>query len=284
MGRTGALPAPDSRRGLAPIPVTLHNPPIGFERIMQANVSSWYRDWLFRTLGQADLRYGTDPDTIYPMVLRRLEADGLIRRVNGPNAQNRHAWLIEPVRITVTTDTIGLVCDRCGRRVADKRLRALGVAEEELPAVRALTVIEELEAAEKVFDPLTYQILYALAAGYSDEEVYALTGVPEEPAAAPETPPADPTFDQLIETEESRQTIFIPENEAELRRVFEGGSRGGGSSCTPNSARSPIGTITAPPWCAGAPGPGRRWPPCTGPSTWPIRSRRTRPGPVNGSC
>ena len=116
VGRTGALPAPDSRRGLAPIPVTLHNPPIGFERITNAHVSSWYRDWLFRTLGQADLRYGTDPDTIYPMVLRRLEADGLVRRVDGPDGQNRHAWLIEPERVTVTTTTIGLVCDRCGRR------------------------------------------------------------------------------------------------------------------------------------------------------------------------
>lgn len=113
--RTGALPAPDSRRGLAPIPVTLHNPPLGFERIAKAHVSSWYRDWLFRTLGRADIRYGTDPDTIYPIVMRRLEADGLVRRVDGPDG-SRHAWLIEPERVTVTTDTIGLVCSRCSRR------------------------------------------------------------------------------------------------------------------------------------------------------------------------
>lgn len=113
--RTGALPAPDSRRGLAPIPVTLHNPPIGFERITKAHVSSWYRDWLFRTLGRADIRYGTDPDTIYPIVMRRLEADGLVRRVDGPEG-SRHAWLVEPEQITVTTDTVGFACDRCGRR------------------------------------------------------------------------------------------------------------------------------------------------------------------------
>ena len=116
VGKTGTLPNPDSRRGLAPIPVTLHNPPIGFERITRAHVGNWYRDWLFRTLGQADIRYGTDPDTIYPMILRRLEADGLVRRVNGPDGQNRHAWLIEPERVTVTTGTIRLGCDRCGRR------------------------------------------------------------------------------------------------------------------------------------------------------------------------
>ncbi len=116
VGKTGTLPNPDSRRGLAPIPVTLHNPPIGFEQITKTHVSNWYRDWLFRTLGPSDIRYGTDPDTIYPTVLRRLEADGLVRRVNGPDGQSRHAWLIEPERVTVTTSTIGLVCDRCGRR------------------------------------------------------------------------------------------------------------------------------------------------------------------------
>ena len=31
-------------------------------------------------------------------------------------AQNRHAWLLEPEQVTVSTATIGLVCDRCGRR------------------------------------------------------------------------------------------------------------------------------------------------------------------------
>lgn len=110
--------------------------------------------------------------------------------------------------------------------VSDKRLRALGVAEEELAAVRRLTSIEALEAGEDRFDPLSYQVLYALAAGYSDEEVYALTGVTEELGGTTPIPEADLTFDRLIETEESRQTIFIPDSEAELRRVFEEGLEG----------------------------------------------------------
>lgn len=110
--------------------------------------------------------------------------------------------------------------------VADKRLRALGVPDEELPAIRALATIEALEAAEEDFDPLTYQVLYALAAGYSDEEVYALTGVAEEPQEVPVAVDEELTFDQLIETEESRQTIFIPESQEELRRVFEEGLEG----------------------------------------------------------
>jgi superfamily I DNA/RNA helicase len=110
--------------------------------------------------------------------------------------------------------------------VADARLRALGVPEEELPAVRIIPSIDALEAVEDRFDPLTYQILYAVAAGYEDEEIRTLTGVGGEMAAELQVPAAELTFAQLIETEQSRQTIFIPDSEAELRRVFEEGLEG----------------------------------------------------------
>jgi len=116
LGRTGTLPAPDYRRGLAPIPVTLASGAPGFERITSPGITNWYRDWIFRVLGSVDLRVGNDPKFIYQMVLERLEMDGLISRVNGPDGQNRHAWLIEPKQVTVSTETIWLVCDRCGRR------------------------------------------------------------------------------------------------------------------------------------------------------------------------
>ena len=110
--------------------------------------------------------------------------------------------------------------------VSDKRLRALGVPEEELPAVRLITTLEVFEEAEERFDPLTFQILYALAASYSDEEVYAMIGLGAEPELEAEKPHAELSFEALIETNESRQTIFIPDTEAELRRVFEEGLEG----------------------------------------------------------
>lgn len=110
--------------------------------------------------------------------------------------------------------------------VTDARLRALGVPKEELTAIRQLPTIEALEAAEDRFDPLTYQILYAVAAGYADEEIQSLTGVGAEPDVVPQQLAAELTFEKLIETEQSRQTIFIPESEAELRRVFEEGLEG----------------------------------------------------------
>lgn len=110
--------------------------------------------------------------------------------------------------------------------VTDARLRALGVPEEELTAVRQIPTIEALEGAEDRFDPLTYQILYAVAAGYADEEIQSLTGVGTELDAEPQQTAAELSFGKLIETEQSRQTIFIPESEAELRRVFEEGLEG----------------------------------------------------------
>jgi DEAD/DEAH box helicase domain-containing protein len=48
--------------------------------------------------------------------MRRLEADDIVRRVDRPEGQNRHAWLLVPERITVSTATVGLTCDVCGRR------------------------------------------------------------------------------------------------------------------------------------------------------------------------
>ncbi|WP_322889933.1 MULTISPECIES: UvrD-helicase domain-containing protein [unclassified Yoonia] len=110
--------------------------------------------------------------------------------------------------------------------VADGRLRALGVSEEELAAVHLVPTIDALEETEDRFDPLTYQILYAVVAGYDDEEIRALTGVGGETEAEPKASSAEPTFAQLIETEQSRQTIFIPESQEELRRVFEEGLEG----------------------------------------------------------
>jgi superfamily I DNA/RNA helicase len=110
--------------------------------------------------------------------------------------------------------------------VVDARLRDLGVSGEELHAVRSILTIEALEAAEDRFDPLTFQVLYGIAAGYKDEDIRAITGVSVEKEAATQRFAAELTFDRLIETDQSRQTIFIPDSEAELRRVFEEGLEG----------------------------------------------------------
>jgi superfamily I DNA/RNA helicase len=151
-------------------------------------------------------------------VARRVKLDPETNRIR----------VIEEVDAAVETvaGATAAAASRLFEAVPDARLRDLGVAAEELPAVRLISTIEALESAEESFDPLTYRVLYAVAAGYGDDEIQTLTGVGPEPDAPPRTPATELAFDRMIETEQSRQTIFIPESEAELRRVFEAGLEG----------------------------------------------------------
>lgn len=148
------------------------------------------------------------------------------RRVKLDPETNRIRVIEEVDAVVEPQATPDTSAPRLFAEVTDARLGALGVPVEELTAVRQIPTIEALEGEEDRFDPLTYRILYAVAAGYADEEVRYLTGVCAERDAEPQQPAAERTFGQLIETEQSRQTIFIPESEAELRRVFEEGLEG----------------------------------------------------------
>ena len=105
--------------------------------------------------------------------------------------------------------------------IKDKRFIQLGAAEESLPLVREIKSVEELESLEERFDPLTFQVLYGLAAGYTEEEVYALVGR-EAGTEDASNLAEEKTFDDLLDTAESRQTIFTPETIEDLRRFFDG--------------------------------------------------------------
>lgn len=106
--------------------------------------------------------------------------------------------------------------------VADKRLLALGVQEEELARVRRIADVDDLEASEENFDALSFHILYALAAGYSDEEVDAIVAAPADNDWQTERAGEKATAEAYLETDESRETIFTPGTPEELRRFFEG--------------------------------------------------------------
>lgn len=148
------------------------------------------------------------------------------RRVKLDPETNRVRVIEEVEVVPELVATPAVAAPRLFEGVPNARLRALGVPEEELAAVYLVPTIDDLEAAEDRFDPLTYQILYAVAAGYEDEEIRSLTGIGGETEAEVQVPATELTFGQMIETEQSRQTIFIPDSEAELRRVFEEGLEG----------------------------------------------------------
>ena len=143
------------------------------------------------------------------------------RRVKLDPSTNRIRVIEEIAPETVETEQAPEESPKLFADVAEKRFLALGVQEEELSTIRRITSIEDLDASEEHFDPLSFQVLYGLAAGYTDEEVYSLVGAVTPPSQATDDD-KKLSFEKMIETEESRQTIFIPDDETELRRFLEG--------------------------------------------------------------
>ena len=139
------------------------------------------------------------------------------RRVKLDNASNRIRIVeeIEQVQEAVDVDDSpsGLFA-----AFKNKKLISLGVADEAIAIARTIKTEEELEASEDRFDPLSFKVLYALAAGCSEEEVYSIAGSAINDAENV----GDKGFEELITTAESRQTIFTPQSTEELRRFLDG--------------------------------------------------------------
>jgi superfamily I DNA/RNA helicase len=111
---------------------------------------------------------------------------------------------------------------------SDDRLLALGILREELVKVRQLQDLPALEAAQDNFDTTSFDILIAVEAGFSDTEIRELIGARTSVEAEEEGRPASPAtlFSDAVNSDESRQRIFIPETEDELRRFLEGDLEG----------------------------------------------------------
>lgn len=108
--------------------------------------------------------------------------------------------------------------------ITDERLESLGVLSEELPKVRLLKDQVELDSAEDTFDTTSFDILVALLAGFSDEEICELVGISTSDEADEQKLGGE--FSDVVTSDESRQRIFIPGTEDELRRFFEGDLEG----------------------------------------------------------
>lgn len=112
--------------------------------------------------------------------------------------------------------------------VSDDRFLALGLLQQELAKVRQLGDLDDLEAAEESFDATSFDILVALEAGYSDTEILELIGARRSDNKEEQDlrPSSGASFAEVVASDESRQRIFIPETEEELRRFFEGDLEG----------------------------------------------------------
>ena len=145
------------------------------------------------------------------------------RSVQVDPATNRIRIIEEVPQVSVEIASADLVNEApyLFAQISDKRLLLLGVLESEIPTLRQLQDQADLDQGEASFDPISFDILIALCAGFEDSEIIELIGAgqigEEDSAAAKQL-----EFGDVIASDESRQRIFIPENEDELRRFFEG--------------------------------------------------------------
>lgn len=139
---------------------------------------------------------------------------------------------------------------------SDKQLLALGLMPEELPIARSLVNEANLDARQDDLDATSFEILFALAAGYDPDEVRSIIGAGDEDDKQ-DTQKTEPSFAEAIQTEEARQTIFIPENESELRQFLEGGLEGWRVFLHPDQRRFAYRDTNGPALVRGGAGTGK---------------------------
>lgn len=121
----------------------------------------------------------------------------------------------ETVEVAPTQDV-----ERLFSEFSDQLLMDLGIMPEELRLVRSVTNEADLDGLVDRVDTTSHEILLGLAAGYAPaevREVLAISTPAEDGKQSQEL-----LFSEAITTNESRQTIFTPESEREMRRFLEG--------------------------------------------------------------
>jgi len=159
---------------------------------------------------------------------------------------------VEEKQVAALTPAAGLFSAH-----AEGDLIALGVMPEELQVIRGITDDAGLEAARDVLDATSFEILYALAAGYGPDEVRDIIGARKEGPADEVPAPVQLDFGRALETAESRKTIFIPETEDELRKFFDGDLDGWRVFLHPNQRRFAYRDYNGPAMVRGGAGTGK---------------------------
>ncbi|KCZ83532.1 UvrD/REP helicase [Hyphomonas adhaerens MHS-3] len=102
----------------------------------------------------------------------------------------------------------------------DLELTGLGIAEKQIDRIRTYETEADLEADRTFLDATSYDVLFSLAAGFSLQEI------PDLILANDRLPTAKLEFAEALRTDESRQDIFVPDDEEDLRRFLNGDLEG----------------------------------------------------------
>lgn len=144
-------------------------------------------------------------------------------------AENRHVRvdpntnrirIVEEVQQETLEVTPAQDAGRLFSEFSDQLLTDLGIMSEELQLVRSVTDEADLDGLVDRIDTTSHEILLGLAAGYAPEEVREVLAI--STPVEDENQSKELLFSEAITTNESRQTIFTPETEKEMRRFLEG--------------------------------------------------------------
>jgi len=102
----------------------------------------------------------------------------------------------------------------------DQELTGLGIAEKQIDRIRSYETEADLEADRAFLDTTSYDVLFSLAAGFSLQEIPDLILANERKSTH------EMEFSEALRTDESRQDIFVPDDEEDLRRFLNGDLEG----------------------------------------------------------
>jgi superfamily I DNA/RNA helicase len=135
-------------------------------------------------------------------------------------------------------------------QLKDDELRGLGLGDGEIARARRIVNEADLDALNGEIDETSHEILTALAMGFEPSDIPALI------SGDPETPMPE-TVEDFVHSDEGRATIFVPESEAELRRVLEGDLAGWRTFLHPEQRRLAYRDYNGPALVRGGAGTGK---------------------------
>lgn len=135
-------------------------------------------------------------------------------------------------------------------QVEDDALRSLGLGDGEIGRARRIVNEADLDALDGEIDETSHEILTALAMGYAPSDIPALI-------SGNTATPMPETVEDFVHSDEGRATIFVPESEAELRRVLEGDLAGWRTFLHPEQRRLAYRDYNGPALVRGGAGTGK---------------------------
>lgn len=115
LAKLNALPIPQSKSSAAPRPPTKRTNITGFQSLVSPAQSNWYAYWMDRFFLQKNPLAPAQYGDLFDEILKRLEAQDLVRKRISTKDPKVSGWLVNPELVSVSVEHTTIACDRCQR-------------------------------------------------------------------------------------------------------------------------------------------------------------------------